>query len=137
MFSFRKFKKAIDNYSEWTIAYTRSMRNPMLGFTTAINAAFTMIIAFGVFMSRKGTTPELLLNLIFYIIITPVITMTLNKVMYAGENEMLVTDSLNRIDQILQLKPLPVPEQTKESQDNSITLEHCLFLCRKRKACGG
>ncbi len=50
---------------------------------------------------------------------------------------MLVTDSLNRIDQILQLKPLPVPEQTKESQDNSITLEHCLFLCRKRKACGG
>ncbi len=63
------------------------MRNPMLGFTTAINAAFTMIIAFGVFMSRKGTTPELLLNLIFYIIITPVITMTLNKVMYAGEND--------------------------------------------------
>lgn len=57
VFSFRKFKKAIDNYSEWTIAYTRSMRNPMLGFTTAINAAFTMIIAFGVFMSRKGTTP--------------------------------------------------------------------------------
>lgn len=127
VFSFRKFKKAIDNYSEWTIAYTRSMRNPMLGFTTAINAAFTMIIAFGVFMSRKGTTPELLLNLIFYIIITPVITMTLNKVMYAGENEMLVTDSLNRIDQILQLKPLPVPEQTKESQDNSITLEHIAF----------
>ena len=37
--------KAIDNYSEWTIAYTKSMRNPMLGFTTAINAAFTMIIA--------------------------------------------------------------------------------------------
>lgn len=58
VFSFRRFKKAIDNYSEWTIAYTKSMRNPMLGFTTAINAAFTMIIAFGVFMSRKGTTPE-------------------------------------------------------------------------------
>ncbi len=127
VFSFRKFKKAIDNYSEWTIAYTKSMRNPMLGFTTAINAAFTMIIAFGVFMSRKGTTPELLLNLIFYIIITPVITMTLNKVMYAGENEMLVTDSLNRIDQILQLKPLPVPEKTKEPEDNSITLEHIAF----------
>ena len=127
VFSFRKFKKAIDNYSEWTIAYTKSMRNPMLGFTTAINAAFTMIIAFGVFMSRKGTTPELLLNLIFYIIITPVITMTLNKVMYAGENEMLVTDSLNRIDQILQLQPLPVPEKTKEPEDNSITLEHIAF----------
>lgn len=47
--------------------------------------------------------------------------------MYAGENEMLVTDSLNRIDQILQLQPLPVPEQTKEPQDNSITLEHIAF----------
>ena len=53
--------------------------------------------------------------------------MTLNKVMYAGENEMLVTDSLKRIDQILQLQPLPVPEQTKEPQDNSITLEHIAF----------
>lgn len=31
VFSFRKFKKAIDNYSEWTIAYTRSMRNPGAG----------------------------------------------------------------------------------------------------------
>lgn len=127
VFSFRRFKKAIDAYSEWTIAYTKSMMNPMLGFTTAINAAFTVIIAFGVFMSRKGTSPELLLNLIFYIIITPVITMTLNKVMYAGENEMLVTDSLNRIDQILQLKPLPVPEKIQEPKDNSVVLEHVSF----------
>ena len=48
IFSFERFRKAIDEYSKWTIAYTKSMRPPMLRFTTAINAIFAIIIAFGI-----------------------------------------------------------------------------------------
>ena len=120
IFSFERFRKAIDEYSTWTIAYTKSMRPPMLRFTTAINAIFAIIIAFGIAARASARTPQLILNLIFYTIITPVITTTLNKVMYAGENEMLVTDCLSRIQQIMDIKPLPEPEKAETPSDYSI-----------------
>ncbi|MEE0672552.1 MAG: ABC transporter ATP-binding protein, partial [Enterocloster sp.] len=116
-----------DEYSKWTIAYTKSMRPPMLRFTTAINAIFAIIIAFGIAVGASARTPQLILNLIFYTIITPVITTTLNKVIYAGENEMLVTDCLSRIQQIMDIKPLPEPEKAETPSDYSITLDHVSF----------
>lgn len=127
VFSFKRFKQTIDDYSKWTITYTKQVRTPMLVFTTAINAVFAVIIAAGMVMASGGVTNELLLNLLFYIIITPIITTTMNKVMYAGENEMLVTDSLNRINSILEMKPLPEPERPAEPKDNSVTLENVTF----------
>ena len=40
VFSFKKFKAAIDNYEKWTIAYTKEMRGPMTLYTLAINSVF-------------------------------------------------------------------------------------------------
>lgn len=72
-------------------------------------------------------TPEFLLNLLFYIIITPIITVTLNKIMYSRENEMVVTDALQRMDAIFQSAPLPVADQPKTAKDASIELDHVTF----------
>ena len=36
VFSFKRFKKAIDEYEKWTISYTKSMMKPMVGFTTCL-----------------------------------------------------------------------------------------------------
>lgn len=49
------------------------------------------------------------MNLIFYIIFTPIISVTLNKVMYMSENTLIVNDALTRIHSILDLQPLPEP----------------------------
>ena len=48
-------------------------------YTTAINGVFAFLIAGGILFTRDGVTNELLLNLIFYIVITPVIGTTLTK----------------------------------------------------------
>ena len=127
VFSFKRFKKTIDDYSRWTIDYTKRTMKPMLFFTTAINAVFAVIIAAGIAFASGGVTNELLLNLLFYIIITPIITTTMNKVIYAGENNMLVEDSMNRINGILELKPLPEPEKAETPKDNSIVLKNVSF----------
>ena len=47
VFSFKKFKAAIDNYEKWTIAYTKEMRGPMTLYTLAINSVFIFLIAGG------------------------------------------------------------------------------------------
>ena len=94
----------------------------MMGFTTAINSVFAFLIAGAIVFSRHGMTNELLLNLIFYIIITPVIGTTLTKLMFMSENNMLVADAIARMDEILNEAPLSESEAPKQPKDNSIEL---------------
>ena len=90
VFSFKRFKGSIDNYEKWVIAYTKGLRMPMMCYTTAINAVFAFLIAGGIIFTRNGVTNELLLNLLFYVIITPVIATTLTKIMFMSEDSMIV-----------------------------------------------
>lgn len=128
VFSFKRFKQSIDEYSKWTIAYTKDMRTPMVLYTTLINAIFAVLIAASLFVFARGSiTNEFLLNLIYYIIITPVITVTLTKIMYSSENKMIVSDALERIDSVMDMKPLPEPDAPQHPADNSIELENVVF----------
>lgn len=127
IFSFKRFKAAIDNYEKWVIAYTQELRLPMMFYTTAINGAFAFLIAGGILLSRGGVTTELLLNLIFYIVITPAIGTTLTKIMFMSEDAMIVGDAINRIDEVLKKKPLPESAATNEPKDNGVILEHVSY----------
>ena len=127
IFSFKRFKATIDNYEKWVIAYTKALRLPMMFYTTAINGVFAFLIAGGIIFTRNGVTNELLLNLIFYIIITPVIGTTLTKIMFMSEDSMIVADAISRIDDILNEQPLSEEEKNNVPADNSITLEHVSY----------
>lgn len=127
VFSFKKFKAAIDEYEKWVIAYTKELRLPMMFYTAAINGVFAFLIAGGLLFTRKGIAPEFLLNLLFYIIITPVISLTLTKIMYMSENKMVVADALSRIDSILEAAPVSVSEQPRHPKDGSVSLRDVHF----------
>ena len=127
VFSFKRFKSSIDNYGKWVIAYTKDLRLPMMFYTTAINGVFAFLIAAGLFFTGDGVTDEFLLNLLFYIIITPVISLTLTKIMFMSENEMIVADALARIDSILDLKPLPEKTSYDKPKNYSVELSHVKF----------
>ena len=127
IFSFKRFKGAIDNYEKWVIEYTKALRLPMMFYTTAINGVFAFLIAGGIIFTRGGVTNELLLNLIFYIVITPVIGTTLTKIMFMSEDSMIVNDAISRIDEVLNESPLPESMTANVPMDNSITLEHVTY----------
>lgn len=127
VFSFKRFRKAIDNYEKWVISYTKDMRLPMVGYTTTINAVFAILIAAAFWLSKGTDDKTFLLNLLFYIIITPIITVTLNKIMYSSENKMLVEDALKRVDGILEREPLEQAEELKMPKDASIVFENVSF----------
>lgn len=127
IFSFKRFKAAIDNYEKWVIAYTKALRLPMMFYTTAINGVFAFLIAGGIIFSRGGVTNELLLNLIFYIVITPVIGTTLTKIMFMSEDAMIVNDAISRIDEVLTENPLPESGTNNVPVDYSITLKHVSY----------
>ncbi len=127
VFSFKKFKGSIDNYEKWVIAYTKSLRLPMMLYTTAINGVFAALIAGAFWFTSGGVTAGFLTNLLFYIIITPVIALTLTKIMFMSENGMIVSDALERIDGVLALSPLPETAKPQTPRDNSVKLEHIKF----------
>ena len=127
VFSFKRFKGSIDSYHTWVIAYTKSLMWPMVAFTTAINCVFVPLIIAGLCFTAGGVDGTFLLNLIFYIIFTPIISVTLMKVMFMSENNMIVSDALQRIDGILAIKPLPEPSATQKPKDNSVAFENVTF----------
>lgn len=130
VFSFKRFRDSIKKYEKWTIAYTKNLRIPMMGLTTAINSVFAILIAATFWLGgvKSGSVDgTFLLNLMFYIIITPIITVTMTKMMYAGENVMIVEDALNRIDGLLEKKPLPQSVNPEKPQDASISFKNVSY----------
>lgn len=127
VFSFKRFQASIRKYEKWTIAYTKEMRIPMTVYTTAINAVFAVLIAATFFFTRNRADNTFLLNLLFYIIITPIITVTMNKIMYSSENQLIVADAISRIESILEKKSLPETAHAQEPENNSITFENVSF----------
>ena len=127
IFSFKKFKDSIDRYKVWVIAYTKQLRAPMMFYTAAINGVFATLIAGGLLFIQNGITTEFLLDLIFYIIITPIISVTLTRIMFQSENAMIVNDALQRIDSVLNLKPLKEAKRPKHPQDASVELNDIRF----------
>lgn len=127
VFSFKKFKKTIDEYEKWVISYTKDLRIPMMFYTAAINGVFAFLIAGALWFTTKGVTNEFILNLIFYIVITPAISLTLTKIMYMSENNMIVADALSRIDSVLDAKPLSESDNSKDPIDSSIELSNVHF----------
>ena len=127
IFSFKRFKATIDNYEKWVIAYTKQLRLPMMFYTTAVNGVFAFLIAAALLFTKNGVSNEFLLNLLFYIIITPIISVTLTKIMFMSEDKLIVSDALSRIDSVLDLQPLAEPSHSQKPMDASVELSHIRF----------
>lgn len=120
--SFRRFKTAIDSYGKWATDYTLMLRPKMAAYMTCINAVFAFIVLAAYLFAGNGITNELILNIMYYIIVTPLFTVTLTKIAYSGEQEMVVKDALKRIDTILDISPLSASQKEEIPADNSVEL---------------
>lgn len=127
VFSFKRFRAAIDEYEKWTLGYTKNMMAPMVAFTTAANAIFAALIIAAFALTGQGVTDEFVLNLFFYVLITSVLTVTLMKIAYAGESQTLVDDALNRVQEIISAELLPEAQGAETPAEPSITLDNVVF----------
>ncbi|MCR5049758.1 MAG: ABC transporter ATP-binding protein/permease [Paludibacteraceae bacterium] len=128
VFSFKRFKQSIDKYETWVIAYTRELQIPMSLYIMLVNASFALLIAFTLIMAKGGTVDGIfLLNLLYYIIITPSLAVVLNRLMFVGENEMIAAGALDKVNRILAIDPLKEPEKAVLPDENEIELHNVRF----------
>lgn len=114
VFSFHRFKKSIDDYGNFCLKYTFECRRSMILFEMFINSAFAFLIGLTLFLTRGGAaTQDILVNFLFYVIFTPIITTTMTKVMFMSENSMKIDDAVERVNSILNIKPLSEAKEKK------------------------
>ena len=127
VYSFKHFKASIDNYGKWTTDYTLMLRKPMIGFMTCINAIFAFIVFAAFMVTKDGTSQSDILNIMYYIIVTPLITVALTKVAYSGEAEMTLVDAMKRVESVMAIEPLTESGGQNVPKDNSIELKNISY----------
>ncbi len=127
VYSFKRFKASIDNYGKWTTDYTLMLRKPMIGFMTCINAIFAFIVFAAFMVTKDGTSQTDILNIMYYIIVTPLITVALTKVAYSGEAEMTLVDAMKRVESVMAIEPLSESDSKNVPKDNSIELKNISY----------
>lgn len=125
--SFKRFKASIDNFGKWTTDYTVMLRKPMTGFMTCINAIFVFLVLAAYLITRDGTTATDILNIMYYIIVTPLLTVCLTKLAYSGEAEMTLIDALKRVEAITSLEALPEDRIGIRPKDYSLELDNVTY----------
>lgn len=128
VFSFERFHAAIKNYEKFALGYTRQMRLPMTCFSTIVNALFIFIVGCLFLLLTSGLDVQgLFPDFMFYLILSPLVALTTNKMMFASENTMMAKDGLTRIQEILATSPLHEPDAPASPQGFEITFDHVSF----------
>lgn len=129
VFTFKRFRDSISRYSKFCISYTKRCRRPMIGFEIAINSVFAFMTCAAVLVTRNGVVDEkFVVNFIFYVIFTPIISTTFTKIMFMSENDILVKDSLQRINELLNIEPLKKSDINNAGvKDYSVELKNVTY----------
>jgi ATP-binding cassette subfamily B protein len=104
------------------------MEKAMSSFVTTINAAFFLLVPAGIILSSLATNYEsFVLSFIFYVIFAPVTASMLMKIMYTASDQMMVSESLKKIDALFNEKPLKEPENPQTPENNDIAFKNVSF----------
>lgn len=128
VFSFERFHQSIKRYEKFALGYTNKMRIPMTSFTTFVNSLFIFLIGSMILLILNGfDISNYLLDFLFYVIFTPMITVATNKMMFASENSMQAKDALMRIESITHQVAFTYPKVSQLAQNDDIEFKHVSF----------
>lgn len=128
VFTFERFHKAIKSYEKFAIDYTNRMRIPMTLFTTFVNCIFIFLIGLVIILILNGfDLNSIMPDFMFYVIFTPILSVTTNKIMYASENSMMAKDALSRIESIINEDSFVYAQNINEIKNYDIVFENVSF----------
>jgi ATP-binding cassette subfamily B protein len=128
VFSFKNFNKAINGYSDFASTYALNCRVPMIGFTICINAPTLLFAPIGIiFILNSNNYNAFLLDLIFYMLFSPICVTMMTKIMFVGENIMSAKEALTRIDEIFEAETLTESEKNINVNSTTIKFNNVIF----------
>ena len=100
----------------------------MVFFVIASDLAFATLILFALWIQGGLVwTDEFLLDFMFYVIFTPLVSVLLMRILMASNEGYIVDDALSRIDGILSMEPLSEPSEPMEPADMTVRFDDVTF----------
>jgi ATP-binding cassette subfamily B protein len=127
IYSYKNFHDAIVNYGKFVKQYSFSMQLPMTTFTLSVHGFFILLIPIGILFSTNPLNVHTLLNLIFYMIFTPICGVMINKIMNVSQAWMTAKQALDKINEILDETPLSDSPNHLIPDNSNIELNNVVF----------
>ncbi len=128
VFSFERFHGVINTYKKYVSQYSYRMRIPMTMFQVFLASTPIFLVLSSIFMiSGQSDRTSFFLSFFFYLIFTPIASLMMMKIMWVMQHSMLANDALNRIDNLLNEKPLAKSIAPKSPKTADIEMENISF----------
>ncbi|WP_308697556.1 ABC transporter ATP-binding protein [uncultured Thomasclavelia sp.] len=132
VYSFKTFKKAIEEYSDKAEYYQAKVcRVPQSINLTFTEGAFIFLVPIVIFLVpsalHSGNFSDFITNFVFYAVFSAIISTSLAKIMFASSGIMLASTALSRIDLVMKAPTLEKCVNPKEPEDNSVVFKDVSF----------
>ena len=132
VYSFKTFKKAIEEYSDKAEYYQAKVcRVPQSINLTFTEGAFIFLVPVAIFLIpgalHSGNFSDFITNFVFYAVFSAIISTSLAKIMFASSGIMLASTALSRIDLVMKAPTLEKCVNPKEPEDNSVVFKDVSF----------
>ncbi len=132
VYSFRAFKKAIDDYSDKAEYYQADVcQVPQAVNLTATEGAFLFMIPVVLFLApgalAKGNFVEFVTDFAFYAVFSAIVSTALARIMFAASGMMLASTALGRIAKVMDAPQLEVEEHPVVPAGNQVEFKDVTF----------
>lgn len=101
VFSFKRFYDSIIAYRDLVTQYTLGWQSPMSVYTTVINGfAYFLVPCSILLIGRSGDYAGVITDMFFYLLIVPVISSNVMKIMYVSQNMFLANEAVTRLENL-------------------------------------
>ncbi len=128
VFSFKSFYNSISRYREMVCKYTLLWEKPMASYTVIVHGFVYLLIPVALILMKGSNKVGLvLLNLFFYILITPVFGQSIMKSMYMNQALGHAAEAVNRVEKLTDAEPLREPENPEPVKGAEIGFKNVTF----------
>ncbi len=128
VFSFKNFHNSIVKYKRMVSEYTRMWEKPMSAYTAVINGFVFLLVPVAILIiNHTGDYALTILNLILYVLITPILSQSIMRSMYLNQAMGQAGEAVNRIENLTEFASLSVPNNPKPIKEHRIRFENVSF----------
>ncbi|WP_020586637.1 ABC transporter ATP-binding protein [Desulfobacter curvatus] len=128
VFSFKNFYNSITRYKDMVSQFTMMWEKPMSAYTVIIHGFVYVLVPVAILlMGNSGNPADVLLDLIFFILITPVFAQSVMKNMYMNQAMGQATEAVKRIETLTDVDPLPAAPDPVSIKGHEISFTEVSF----------
>lgn len=128
VYSFKNFYRTIMQYNRTATRYTRLWERPMTLYTVIINSFAYFLVPVAVILTGIGEgTGTVLVNLILFVLVTPVFSECVMKSMYIGQAFAQADEAVRRLDSLTDYPTLPESSEPKSPSEYSVEFDNVTF----------